>query len=225
MSNANSKWKALTLSCTCIIVIISCVRSLQICLNDSEKIWSPWIRQITNDCISLKIFVFSHYGLKYGHWKSDAFLKWFSVFNIQQSLFCITSDSQQGEVGLFFGFRHSHWDQIPYFDIRNPILTFTPIRKILFWHLKSYLTFALRWKILFRYSKSYFDIRTELKNPILTFKILFWHSHWVRISYFDIQNPILTFALSRKILFWHSKSYFDIRTESENPILTVKILF
>ena len=78
---------------------------------------------------------------------------------------------------------------------------------------------------------SYFDIWNpiltfaETENPILIFKILFWHSHWVGKSYFDIQNPILTFALSQKILFWHSKSYFDIRTEVENLILTFKILF
>ena len=103
------------------------------------------------------------------------------------------------------------------------------------------MTFALSPKIIFCHSKSYFDIRTETENPILIFKILFWHSHWenpilifkilfwhshwVRIYYFDIQNPILTFALRRKILFWYSKSYFDIRTEWDNPILTFKILF
>ena len=75
-----------------------------------------------------------------------------------------------------------------YFDVQNPILTsFTLSRKILFWH-----------------SKSYFDIHSESENriltftyfdiqcPILTFNILFWHSH---LS----ENPILTF----KILFWH----------------------
>ena len=71
-----------------------------------------------------------------------------------------------------------------YFDIQNPILTF-----------------SLRWKILFWYSKSYFDIHAESENPILKFKILFWHSHWVQWSYFVIQNPILTFAQRRKILF------------------------
>ena len=62
-------------------------------------------------------------------------------------------------------------------------------------------------KILFWHSKSYFVIRYESENPILTFKFLLWHSHWVRKAYFDIQNPI---AVSRKILFWHSKSDFDI---------------
>ena len=96
--------------------------------------------------------------------------------------------------------------------------------------------------MLFWYSKSYFDIRTEsensyfdIQNPILTFelsrKMLFWYSK----SYFDIRTEskmlfwywksYLTFELSRKILFWHSKSYFDIRTESENSILIFKILF
>ena len=85
--------------------------------------------------------------------------------------------------------------------------------------------FELSRKIVFSYSKSYFDIPTESENRISTFKILFWHSHWVGKSYFDIQNPILTFALSQKILFWYLKSYFEIRTESENRILTFKILF
>ena len=69
--------------------------------------------------------------------------------------------------------------------------------------------------MLFWYSKSYFDIRTELKFVILTFKILFWYSHWVEIGYFDIQDPIFTFALSQIKLFWYSKSYFDIRTVSK----------
>ena len=67
----------------------------------------------------------------------------------------------------------------------------------------------------FWHSKSYFDIRTESKYAILTFEILFRHSHWVEIGYFDIRNPILTFALSLIRLFWYSKSYFDIRTESK----------
>ena len=66
--------------------------------------------------------------------------------------------------------------------------------------------------MLFWYSKSYFDIRSESENAILIFKILFWHSNWVGKSYFDIQNPISIFELSRKMLFWYSKSYFDIRT-------------
>ena len=71
--------------------------------------------------------------------------------------------------------------------------------------------------MLFWYSKSYFDIRTESENAILIFKILFWHSNWVGkyFDYFDIrtsENPhIFTFEL------------FDIRTESENSILTFKI--
>ena len=97
--------------------------------------------------------------------------------------------------------------------------------------------FGLSRKILFWYSKSYSDIRTEPENPNLISKILFWHSHWVGKSYFDIQNTILTFELSRKILFkhskrqcrknvfWHSNSYFDIHTQSKNPILIFKILF
>ena len=73
------------------------------------------------------------------------------------------------------------------------------------------------WFSFFRFS---FFIRYESENPILTSKILFWHSLWIG-----------------KILFWHSKSYCEIRTESENqkpiltfamdrknPILTFKIL-
>ena len=94
--------------------------------------------------------------------------------------------------------------------------------------------------MIFRYSKSYFDIRTESENRILTLKILFWHSNWVGKwyfdiilfwhsnwvgnSYFDIKSPNLTFELTRKMLFWYSKFYFDIWTELENRILTFKIL-
>ena len=69
--------------------------------------------------------------------------------------------------------------------------------------------------MLFWHSKSYFDIPTESKYVILTFEILFLHSHWVEIGYFDIRNPILTSALSQIRLFGYSKSYFDIRTESK----------
>ena len=110
-------------------------------------------------------------------------------------------------------FWHSIWGWIAYFDIQNPILTFEIGRNIVFW-----------------YSKSYLDIRTEAEYRILTFKILFWHLNLDRISYFDIQNPTLTFQLrpnivflSFKILFWHSNwgqiSYFDI----QNPIWTFEI--
>ena len=122
-------------------------------------------------------------------------------------------------------FWHSNW-------VKYRILTF----KILFWHSKSgrisyfdiqnpILTFEIRPNIVFCYSKSYFDIRTEAEYRILIFKILFWHSKSGRISYFDIQNPILTFENGPNIVFWHSKSYFDIRTEAEYRILTFKILF
>ena len=128
-------------------------------------------------------------------------------------------------------FSHSNWVGKSYFHVQNPksendILIFyiqiwhsNWVGKLYFDIQNSILTFELSRKMIFRYSKSYFDIRTESENRILTFKILFWHSNWVAKSYFDIQNPILTFELSRKIVFWHLKSYFDIRTESENDIL------
>ena len=47
-------------------------------------------------------------------------------------------------------FWHSLWVGKSYFDIQNPILTFSMSRKILSWH-----------------SKSQFDIRTESENPIM----------------------------------------------------------
>ena len=107
---------------------------------------------------------------------------------------------------------HSHCVEICNLDIQNPTLTFALSRNRLFWHSKSY--FDIRTETNrnrpFWHSKFYFDIRSEWKQAILTFKILFWHSHWAEIGYFDIQNPILTFALSRNRLF------FDIR----NPIST-----
>ena len=71
----------------------------------------------------------------------------------------------------------------------------------------------------------YFDIGTEAKYSIFTFKILLWHSNWGRISYFEIQNPIMTFKLRRNIVFWHWKFYFDFQTGAEYLILTFKILF
>ena len=56
------------------------------------------------------------------------------------------------------------------------------------------------------------------ENRILTFKIIFWHSNWGRISYFDFRNSILTFEMGPKILWWHSIG-------PVNSILTFKILF
>ena len=66
-------------------------------------------------------------------------------------------------------FWHSNSGRISNFDIQNPILTFEFGPNIEFWH-----------------SKSYFDIRIRAEYRILTFKILFWHSHLDRISNFDI---------------------------------------
>ena len=132
----------------------------------------------------------------------------------------------------YFDMSKSYFDirtcRISYFDIQNPILTFE--LKISYFDIQNpILTFELRPNIVFWHSKSYFDIRTWAEYRILTFKILFWHSNWGRISYFDIQNPILTFEIGRKsiliikILFWHSSlgqiSYFDI----QNPILTFEL--
>ena len=105
-------------------------------------------------------------------------------------------------------FWHSNLDRISNFDIRNPILTF-----------------EFGPNIEFLYSKSYFDIRTWTEYRNLTFKILFWHSNWDRISNFDIRNPILTFEFGPNIEFLHSKSYFDIRTWTQYRILTFEILF
>ena len=92
-------------------------------------------------------------------------------------------------------FWHSNLGRISNFDIQNPILTFEFGPNIEFWH-----------------SKSYFDFRTWAEYRILTFKILFWHSNWDRISNFDIQNPILTFELGPNI-------------ECQNRILNVKIRY
>ena len=50
-------------------------------MSDSEKILMKSVRQITNDCLPLKSFVFSHYGKKkHGPWKSGAFLNLLSVY-------------------------------------------------------------------------------------------------------------------------------------------------
>ena len=83
----------------------------------------------------------------------------------------------------------------------------------------------------------------EAEYRILTFQILFRHSHWGRISHFNIRKLISTFEFRPNIMFlfsffafrlfdlrlnsefWHSKSYFDIRTEAEYRILTFENLF
>ena len=58
MANVNSKRKVWKLR----LRVHNCHN--QPLTSDSEKIWMPSIRQFTNDCLPLKIFVFSHYGLK-----------------------------------------------------------------------------------------------------------------------------------------------------------------
>ena len=73
-------------------------------------------------------------------------------------------------------------------------------------------TFKLRLNIVFKHSKSFFDIQTWAEYRNLTFKILFPHSKSGGISYFDILNPILTLELGRML-------YFDI----QNPILTFEM--
>ena len=82
--------------------------------------------------------------------------------------------------------------------------------------------FSFFFCFFFRFRFSFFDIWIESESRILTFKILFWHSNWVRKSYFDIQNPILTFELSRKIL---SKWDFPTQCNGQNRILNIKIGF
>ena len=97
------------------------------------------------------------------------------------------------------------------------------------WFVFRFSLFVFRF-LFFIFRFSFFDIRIRAEYRILTFKILFWHSNWDRISNFDIQNPILTFDLGAeyriltfKILFWHSNlgriSNFDI----QNPILTFEL--
>ena len=58
----------------------------------------PSIRKITNNCITIKIFILSRYGLKAGALKSGAFLKLLSVVVILESIykqFDIGSDDLQ----------------------------------------------------------------------------------------------------------------------------------
>ena len=177
--------------------------------------------------ISFFAFRFSFFDFRYSHWIRK------SYFDIQNPILTITlsrnilfwhsnyySDIRTEPKNPILTFKilfwHSHWVWISYFDIQNPILTFELSRKI-----------------LFRHSKSYFDIRTESENSILIYKlhpilsfamsrnILFWLIANVKLDF----ECFSIFALSPKILFWHSKSYFDIHTESENPISTFKILF
>ena len=71
-------------------------------------------------------------------------------------------------------FRHSYWGGKLYFNIQNPILTFTMRPNIVFRHWKSY----------FDYGIGHENRILSFKNPMLTLKlgsnIVFWHS----ISYF-----------------------------------------
>ena len=125
--------------------------------------------------------------------------------------------------------------QISYFDIQNPILTFEMGLNIVFWHsnwgwisyfhIQNILAFKIGPNIIFWHFKPYFEMKNWDEYHILTFKILFWHSNWCRISYFDIQNPILAFKIGQNIVFWHSKLYFEIWNPAEYRILTFKIIF
>ena len=78
MQIQNEKHKRL--GCMCIIDIISCKRSVQILLGDFEKIRMPSIRKMSNNFITLKIFILNHYGLTLGQWKGGMFLKWLCVY-------------------------------------------------------------------------------------------------------------------------------------------------
>ena len=87
---------------------------------------------------------------------------------------------------------------------------------------------------VFRFSFFVFYIRSEAEYRILTFKILFRHSQWGRISYFDIRKPIRIEAEYRVYVFrfslfafcfspfifrlsnWGGISYINI----QNPIST-----
>ena len=134
------------------------------------------------------------------------------LFWYSKSYFDIRTESKY-RISIFkFQSWHSNWVRKCYFDIQNPILHSNWVGKCYFDIQNPILTSELSQKMLFWYSKSYFDIRTESEKSILTCS-------------FDIQNLILTFEPSRKIVFWPSKSYFDIRTESENRNLTFEILF
>ena len=116
---------------------------------------------------------------------------------------------EQCKVGLIFVFRFS------LFVFRFSLFLF----RISFFAF-HFCLFAMSGTMICWHWKSSSDNRPEWKYAILTFEILFWHSHSVEIGYFDIRNPILTFVMSRNRLFWHSKSYFEIRTESKYAILT-----
>ena len=147
------------------------------------------------------------------------------VFWHSKSYFDIRTEAEYLILTFKILFWHSNWDRISYFDIQNPILTFELGPNIVFDIQNPILTFEFGRNIAFSHSKSYSDIRTGTEYRILTFKILFWHSNWGRISYFDIHNPILIFKLGPNIVFWHSKTYFDIPKRAEYRILTFKILF
>ena len=102
------------------------------------------------------------------------------VFWHSISYFDIRTESENSILILKILFWHSNWvgkshfdiQKIPFwysnwvgkwnFDIQNPILTFEPSLKIVFWQ-----------------SKSYFNIRSVSENAILIFKILLWHSNRV----------------------------------------------
>ena len=109
------------------------------------------------------------------------------------------------------------WHSQSYFDIRHE----AEYRNIVFWHSKSH--FDIRNKAECRICTliSYHKIQKEAKYRILTFKILFWHSNWGRISYFDVHILFCHSTRSRiwyldiQSTFWHLNlggiSYFDIQ--------------
>ena len=127
-----------------------------------------------------------------------------SWFDFRFSFFDIWTESENRILTfkiLKILFWHSLWVRKFYFDIQNSILTFTLSRKVLFWHSlwvgKSYfdiqistLAFALSPKSLFWHSKSYC---CESENPLLTFKVLFWH--------FPIYDYPTQFCIRKRIGF------------------------
>ena len=152
------------------------------------------------------------------------------VHNLYQAKSAKLNIGEQSKVGLFFFFLFSLFVfHLSFFVFRFSLFDF--VIHFQFWSF----TFCIRFSFFsFRFSffwhsksgpVSYFDIQTEAEYTIFTFKILFSHSNWGRISNFDIQNPILNFKIIPNIVFWHSKSHFDIQTGAEYRILTFKILF
>ena len=132
---------------------------------------------------SLFVFRFSLFVFRYSNWVGKSnfdiqnpiltfALSRKILFSYSKSSSDVRIESENPTLIFKILFWHSNWVGKSYFDIQNPFLHSHWVGKSFFHIQNPILTFELSRKILFWHSKSYFDIRNQLENRILTFKLL-----------------------------------------------------